>query len=385
VKTTALLLFFGCAVIAVPQTRMRESATGSVHLLQADFSALESKERRADLACNVAPVPAALGFGLKFETGYNVTVTLDGIDRDLHYVVISRITDLDHPAAPPVHFKQRVLVNAPPEPVRDREVFARFNGGLYVGRGRYQVDWLLRDSAGRVCTEFWTIDARLSDKHRHVQLHIPPGQVEAIESTDAALSDPPSSPFPGEDETSPRAIPVKLLINYSPGDGEALLEMLRAISRDSRVGDTSLVLFNLEQRRILLEQSGAPLDFPAIEASLQDFTPGVVDARVLSQQDGGLDPFLANLVHTEDSRATIFIGPANPTVQAKLAGDWDVPPNVFYLRYQPDPLQPAWNDVLDRIVRQSEGRRYSIQQPRDLLAAWSDIMARMSQPLPQSR
>jgi len=364
---------------------MGESASGSVHLLHADLSALESKERRTDLACDVQPVPAALGFELKFETGYNVTVTLDGIERDLRYVVISRITDLDRPDAPPVHFKQRILVSAPPEPVQDRAVLAHFTGGLYVGRGRYQVDWLLRDSGGRVCTNFWTIDARLSDKHGHVQLHIPPGHVESVEAAEAGLSDPPPSPFPGGDEASPRAIPVKLLINYSPGDGEALLEMLRAISGDPRVGDTSLVLFNLDQRRILLEQSGAPIDFPAIEAALKDFTAGVIDARVLSLQDGGLDPFLANLVHTEDSRAAIFIGPANPTVQTKLAADWDVPRNVFYLRYQPNPLQPAWNDVIDRIVRQSAGRRYSIQQPRDLLAAWSDIMTRMSQPLPQSR
>jgi hypothetical protein len=366
---------------------MRESASGSVHLLQADFSALESKDRRADLACEVEPVPAALGFGLKFETGYNVTVTLDGIERDIRYVVISRVTDLDRPEATPVHFKQRVLVSAPPEPVKDREVFARFTGGLYVGRGRYQVDWLLRDALGRVCTEFWTIDARLSDKHQHVQLHIPPGHVEAVESAEAGLPDLPPFPFPNEEQTdsSARAIPVKLLMNYSPGDGEALLEMLRAISRDPRVGDISLVLFNLDQRRVLLEQSGTPLDFPAIEAALKDFTPGVVDARVLSQQDGGLDPFLASLVRTDDARATIFIGTANPTMQTKLAADWDVPPNVFYLRYQPDPLQPAWNDVIDRIVRESEGRRYSIQKPRDLLAAWSDIMARMSQPLAQSR
>ena len=52
---------------------------GSVHLFNSDAAILEAGEVRKDLPCTVNINKPALGFDLKFHTGYDVTIPL----RDL--------------------------------------------------------------------------------------------------------------------------------------------------------------------------------------------------------------------------------------------------------------------------------------------------------------
>ena len=340
---------------------MRESASGTVLLNQNDFSVLESGEKRRDIACSVTPRRPALGFDLRLQSGYDVALTLEGsIASDL--MVIARVRPLAGDGKP-LHLYQRLRVPVPEGEEKERSFSGGFSGAFLVGEGKYAVDWLLRDVGGRYCADFWEFEVKSP-------LRISAGGWELA---------PLPEPFSEEPvEKAENGTAVKVLVNYEPSRQEQLLGMLRAMVRDSRVGTVSLAIFNLEQRKVLAKQER--VDFPKLQEALAGFQPGLVDAKVLSGADGGVERFLGELLDAPElgeAATVVFLG--TPTgVDDRLGVAWrSGQERMFYLRYQPDPWQTAWTDSIERAVQAARGKRYTIAHPKDLVTAWAEILQGM--------
>jgi hypothetical protein len=269
-------------------------------------------------------------------------------------------------------------------PIPDENSQGFFQGAFELGEGDYRIDWMMRDPAGLVCSQFWTIKAALPPKLADTALTLPPGAVRG-EDPDLFADEPPAQ--------KTEALPsVKVLLNYAPVDAAAadfrswdkaaLLSILRNISRDPKIGAISLTVFNLEQRRLLYRQPPSDrIDFPALGNGVQSLTPGAIEAKALTQS--GPD-FLHDLLNSEPEGspgAVIFVGPPGATEQPSnelLSVLRNLKAPVFYMNYNPDPVASPWADVIARSVQSSQGKRYTIHQPRDLLAAWPDIVSRIT-------
>jgi hypothetical protein len=189
---------------------------------------------------------------------------------------------------------------------------------------------------------------------------------------------------------------VKVMINFAPQnadsatlqplDTNALLSILRNISREPRIGKFSMVAFNMQEQRVIYRQNDASqIDFPALGQSLNSLSLGTVDLKRLSQKHGDTE-FLATLITKEMSGpeqpdAVIFAGPkvmldSSVSQDAlKEVGEPSYP--VFYMNYNLNPQANPWRDAIGNAVKYFKGAEYTISKPRDLFIAWSEIMSRI--------
>src|SRR5580658_1822567 len=262
-----------------------------------DVAIFEANEGRKDLPCNVTPRKADLGFDLRFHTGYDVTVPLNELEggNDVLSIVFRVVPDSDH--AHPYFFYQHILVPPLEGDVSGR---AALEGGFDLGEGSYHVDWLMRDRAERICSSSLDVAAALPARDRQMALFLPAGRI------DQSLIEPfVDDPALHRLASNPDPINIKVLVNFSPQSKEsaklqptdttALVSILKAIDRDSRVERVSLVAFNLQEQRVLYRQNQAEhIDFVALGKAIQDIKPGVVDLNRLAQKHGDRFPGLAH-------------------------------------------------------------------------------------------
>ena len=371
-------------VFARAQTLLPAASSGRVNMFSADNAVLDEKEPRKDIPCNVTPEKPILGFDMKFHAGYEVSVPMRELNGgDDLLTIIFRVT----PSARPdqaSYFTERVTVPKLDERAGGE---AYLEGSFIVGEGEYQIDWLMRDRAERLCSSYWTSNAVLSSREKPIQLSIQPDTVE------------PTDPEPFREETAvarrdSNGISVKILINFAPQhflasamgplDTAALVSILRSISRDSRVGKFSLVAFNVQDQRIIYRQDESDqIDFPALGESLSSIKLGTVDVSHLNQKHSDTD-FLTQLITNEMSHdrpdALIFAGPkvmmeeGVPADSVKALSE-DVSYPVFYMNYNSTPQANPWRDVIGAVVKRLKGYEYTISRPHDLWSAWSDIMS----------
>lgn len=202
---------------------------------------------------------------------------------------------------------------------------------------------------------------------------------------------------PVERDRSDSPVHVKAIVNFAPQNAAAsalrpaeistLVSILRAIARDPRVAGISLVVFNLQQQKVLYRQQLAPqIDFPALGRALRALDLGTTDLRRLAEKHEGAR-FLSSLIAAEvgglddGADAVVFAGP-------KLAMDDAVQPEtlkqlsavklpVFYMSYNLSPAPIPWRDTIGNAVKYLKGMEFSISRPRDLFFAWSEIMGRV--------
>ncbi|MGQ9632852.1 MAG: acetyltransferase [Bryobacteraceae bacterium] len=387
IPLTALLCW--AAAAAWGQVLLGGSSTdGQVRLIPTDLAVLELREPRNDLPCAVMPDKPALGFDLRLHSGYTVTVPLQELaGRGGLLSILFRVTPLDGQPRP-VYFIQRMRVPPIEEDARGQ---VQLEGSFDLGEGRYRVDWLMRDQMERVCASFWEIEASLNDNDRSISLVLPPGQVSETER-EFFTEEPPVERIQGE-----RLLNVKVLVNFAPDrpdaaamrpqDIRALVSILRALSREPRIGSFSLVAFNLHEQRVLYrQQMGTRIDFPALGQAVESMNPGTVSVRQLSERNPETQ-FLAELVREELSSggtdAVIFTGAKTlldqnvPGEALRAIGNIDYP--VFYLNYIWNPQEVPWRDAIGNIVRFFRGAEYTISRPRDLWRAIGDIVSRITE------
>jgi len=247
----------------------------------------------------------------------------------------------------------------------------------------------MRDRAERVCSYFWDIDASLPTRDKQMALDIPAGRVRPEDS------EPFKQEPPVERETAP--LNVKVVVNFAPQDSasatlhpldtNALLSILRNISREPRIGKFSIVAFNMQEQRVIYRQEDvSQIDFPALGKALTSLNLGTVDLKRLSQKHGDTE-FLSTLITKEIKEekdqpdAVIFAGPKvmldEGLSQDTLKQLSDVKLPVFYMNYNLNPQANPWRDAIGNAVKSLKGVEYTIQRPRDVFFSWAEIVGRL--------
>ena len=375
----------GLAVPAMPQTPLLGS-NGAVRINNSDVAVLETHEARKDLPCTVTPGKPELGFDFRFHTHYEVTLPLNDLaGSENQLTILFRVT----PAGKddPSFFVQRIHV---PQLNDDVKGDATLSGLVDLGEGNYHVDWLMRDRAERVCSFFWDSEAALPAKDRQMALTLPPGAVQETNSEQFAEEPPVNR------TQASQPLNIKVLVNFAPQnadspalrpiDTQALVTLLRQISREPQFGKFSLVAYNIQEQKVLYRQSSADrIDFPALGDAVQRIKLGTVDFQKLGQKHSEVE-FLSGLITKEMSGdhpdALIFAGPkimldeAVPEEQLKpFAADLDFP--VFYVNYNLNPQAVPWRDSIGHAIKLFKGTEYTITKPRDLWFSVSDLVSRI--------
>jgi len=388
--------WFVAAAITQPlpargQTLIAASAPNSrVNIFNTDLAVLEAGEVRKDLPCSVTPTKPAVGFDLRFHTGYEVTIPIKELAGGENLLsIIFRVERQDH-RDQPLYFVQRVRV--PDIEDDDAKGDAYLQGAFDVGEGQYHVDWLMRDRSERVCSSYWDSDAAILAKDRPMALAINPGSIQPA-AAEQFKEEPPVQRVSGETPLN-----VKVLVNFAPQnalsaalqpvDTSALVSILRSIVRDPHIGKFSLVAFNMQEQKVLYRQDRADrIDFPALGAALNNLNLGTVALKQLGDKHSDTD-FLTDLVRKEvvtssenHPDALIFAGPkvmldSNvPEDTLKEAGALEFP--VFYMNYNLNPQAVPWKDAISRTVKFFRGTEYTITRPRDLWFAVSEMVSRI--------
>jgi len=384
----AIPLLLGASSFARAQFLMPGSAPGGmVRLFTTDAAILESQEARKDLACVVTPTKPTLGFDLKFHAGYEVSIPLRELAGAENMLTMVFRVSPDNNRDEPVYFSQRMQV---PSIDDNAHGDAYLQGSFDVGEGKYHVDWLMRDRTERICSSYWDIEASLPPKDKQIALDIQPSVVQPTDR------EPFKQEPPVEREGREGPLNVKVMINFAPQnsqsatlqplDTNALVSILRSISREPRISKFSIVAFNMQEQRVVYRQElASQIDFPALGDALGSINLGTVDLKRLSQKHGETE-FLANLISgemkgQEAPDAVIFAGPkvmldsAVPLETLKGIGDLKFP--VFYMNYNLNPQAVPWRDAIGNAVKSLKGAEFTITRPRDLFFAWSEIMGRI--------
>lgn len=357
-------------------------------MFNTDMAVMEMREVRKDLPCTVTPTKTLLGFDLKFHSGYEVTVPLKELAGNENLLtIIFRVTPLDRKDEPSF-FVQRWKVPAVEEEAKGE---AFLQGAFDLGEGKYQVDWLMRDRAERVCSFYWDTEAQLNNREKQIEVGVPTSTARPTE-TEQFREEPAV-----QRNTKEEPIAVKLLVNFAPQnaksatlqpyDTSALVSMLRTISRDPRLHRFTVIAFNLQQQRVVYKQEeGDRIDFPKLGEALESLKLGTVDLKRLSQKRGETE-FLTELIRTEAGvnkehlDGLIFAGPkamleANVSQETlKEVGDPEFP--VFYLNYTLNPQATPWRDAIGTAVKFFKGQEYVISRPRDLWFSVTEIVNRI--------
>jgi hypothetical protein len=382
-----VLLLANCFLVCAQVSLDVPGPEGTARVLPTDWSVLETQEPRKDLPCSVEPLKPAVGFDLRFHSGYGVTVSLrDLAGKDNLLTMIFRVTP-ESPKGGPSYFVQRFRV---PPVEEDASGEAYLEGMFDLGEGQYHIDWLMRDRVDRLCSSYWDEDAILASKDKKLNLVLRPGAVEPTEF-ERFKDEPPVERARGE-----QPLNVKILVNFSPQDANSiafrpveiagLVSILRGISREPELTGFSVVAFNLQEQRVLYRQEYADrIDFPALGQALRTMRLGTVDLKRLGNKKGETE-FLANLIQQELGRedhpdALVFAGPKTlleedvPRDSLKEVGEVEYP--VFYMNFNLHPQNVPWRDAIGRAVRFFRGYEFTISKPRDLQAAVADMVAKV--------
>jgi len=359
----------------------------SVYLVNTDLAALESQTPRKDLPCEVKPADTTLGFDLRFHAGYDVTIPLKELAADDNVLnMLFRVTPLADPENP-VYFIQYVRV--PPLEKRANGE-STLSGVFDVGEGKYHVDWIMRDRSERICASFWDTKAEIPERDRGIEMGI---GAHAVEQSiqEQFLEDPPV-----ERTRGPR-LNVKMMVNFAPQkqtsaairpiDTQALVTLMRRITREPRVGKFSVVVFNIAEQRVVYRQSSEDrIDFPALGDAIRNIEPGAVNVKLLENKHGESE-FLTDLIKKEMAAsdhpdALVFAGPKYTVDEGTpendlrpVASSVDYP--LFYLNYNLVPQDYPWRDSIGRAVRVFNGKEFTISRPRDLWFSVAEMVDRI--------
>jgi len=374
-------------VRARAQMMMQGSGPGGVvRIFNTDMAILEAREARQDLPCVAVPLRSVLGFDMRFHSGFEVTVPLRELaGSDNLLSMVFRVVPKNHPEAV-AYFVHRVKVPAiQPDAKGDASLFGHFD----VGEGGYQVDWLMRDRAERVCSSFWDIEAQLPARDKDVVMNLAAGRIE--ESDREQFKDEPLV----ERSHSEPPLHVKVLVNFAPQnsssfalqpvDTNALTAILRSIAREPRILTFTVVAFSMQQQRVIYRQDNVEsIDFPSLGDAVNSLRLGTVDLRRLGEKNSDM-AFLMNLISQElapkeHPDAVIFAGPkvmldqSIPPEMLKQVGEIEYP--VFYMNYNFNPQANPWRDAIGNAVKFLKGSEYTISRPRDLFYAWKEIVSK---------
>ena len=352
--------------------------------LKSVFKAVEPQAGEKPLRCEVTPIKPSLNFGFRFQAGYVVRVPMNQYSGSGHgWAMLTRITP-EGGGRQPVYLTSGVPLPFVPKTKVELEV----GGGYLLGEGRYRVKWVMFDDADRVCRGSWRVDARLGRHERQVKLSMPRNTV--AEFSLRGRSDRKS----GADDAAPFRLTV--LLDAAPldpfrtrlraSDRVILLGLLSSLLERVPARSVRLVIFNLDQQKILLRQDVfAPNALDRVAQSLNGLELGRVDYHVLQNPHGHLD-LLAGLINQElhsetPSDVVVILGPATHYVdkvpEAALEESRGAVPQFFNFRFKPyfrgDLDLP---DSISLATAKVKGKTIVIRTPADFARAIEQIERR---------
>lgn len=351
-----------------------------------DREILSRPEPIKELDCELAAKSADIGIDLRYHAGYALAIPLRSLAGNGGYLVtVLRVTYLDGEPQHSTTFALHVPVPPIPEHAKGE---AHFTEEFAVGPGHYRVDWLTRNGPANGCSAHWQIDARLNPGLKQAPLALGPGEIQEA----------PPYPFQVQTPTVRRSrhpLDVKVLVNYSASDPSlamlsrkdvrSLTGILTAVTREPRFGRFSVVAFTTDLNRVIYRQpERAHIDFAALGKAVGKLPSGTVDFHQIETPNSSLR-FLAALLHAEFAEseampdAVIVIGSdaLGGRIEDKpLAAMVRCP--IFFLKYNPDPVDNPWHGVLARAIRTCHGLEYTITRPVDLGSALLDMRTRLN-------
>lgn len=379
-----------CLTASLADAQIFLNSTGkNARLVGTDEAVLEAGDPRTDLPCAVVHPKPILGFDLRFHARYEVTVPMRELAGSENLLsILFRVTPLDSAGKSTdsaTYFLQKLRV---PSIEEDAKGDAFLEGSFDVGEGKFKVEWLMRDRAERVCSDYWEAEAALPAKDHEMNLMIPPARI-AITEPEQFRDEPPVA------RQSGAGLQVKVLVNFAPQnarsatlqpfDTSALVSILRSISRDPRIARFSVVAFNMHDQKVLYKQENSEkIDFPAIGKALEHLKLGTVDVARLANKHGETE-FLEGLLKAElasvQTDAVIFAGPKalleHNVSQESLRGVGPLNVPVFYMNYNLTPQASPWRDSIGHAVKFLRGVEYTISRPRDLWYSVSEMVSQI--------
>ena len=384
----AAWLFAGLPAFA--QHLLRPSIQdGSIRIVNSDRAVLSSDDHRKDVPCLLTPFKPKLGFDLQFTAGYLATVPLKALaGRGNSLRILFRVEPLDGKGEKH-YFRDRYSV---PPIAKDAGGEAAIPGRFKLGAGRYRVDWLMRDQSEKVCSAHWEIECSLpgvieEQAGTRQPFTVGPNEVELF------LEEPPV-----QREKSDKLLYVKVLVNFTPTDSsevnlrpydlQNIISIVRAISREPRIGSFSFVGFNMQEERIIFEQQNVRrIDFPALGDAVESIDGGMIDFAQLRDEESGsrflTELFAKHLGPQEPAPdAVMIVGPKlmleKKISRRMLAENPQIRAPVFYLIYNTDPYVHPWRDAISSVLKLYRGLEYTISLPKDFGRAMKDMMGRVT-------
>jgi hypothetical protein len=334
------------------------------------------------LRCRVDHLPPRLSFSFKYWSGFEVTLSSDEVvgPEGNRLVTVFRVR-AKQPEGPWTYFFQdSVLPEVPP----NKKVDLWYGGGFFAGVGKYEVEWLLVERAGKVCRKSWTFSASGA---RNVEMATPPNTVTSVRLEDwAGFKATPDTK--GEVTVMLHAAPVmrrRYVTKLSPWDRTILLTSLKSVLDQVKVTRARVVVFDIDGRRELFRSADfRPRDYRRLFGVLERANFGTIDYATLAKGPPAGE-YLFGIVEKEIAAArgqpVIFLGPEMrpsnarlPERQAEVKLDAG---KMFYLCFPLSLADPE--DLIAKIVK-GKGKSFRLFYPQDLAAAIRQMNQRLTEP-----
>ena len=372
---------------STPAQELFESGPGTrLRFHSSDNAILSGDENRVDIGCSVEPQSPRLGFDLKYTAGYIVKVPAAAVSPSGERLrVLFRVRSLDGGNSEPVYFRQ-VFDLAPN--VADGGGTAVFPGRYVVGPGRYEVDWLMRNLQGRVCSAHWRTRAP-TPGHTGRLAAAATANLIAPHREDTFGAEPPVLRSSGLGA----GLHVELLVNLAPLDRDrfrldpyeidSVMGMLRSLHREPSIGLFSLTIFHTYDRQIVYSTAQQThLDFEAIGEAIEAMPVGVVDVDALADAEGD-KLFLAEVLSGAlgpggGSRdAVVVLGPKvdrEARLEENMLAAAEASAPLFQFAYNRNPRSYPWPGAIESALRPYGLTLYSVTSPRDFSRALEGLL-----------
>jgi len=325
------------------------------------------------LACRLDPRQPVMNFSFRYQAGYTVVFPMRQFPPAVVEVLdITRVTSRDN--GEHFYFVQRSAVPAAP---RSRNLYAELGGGFFVGEGRYDVDTMVLDQAGRRCYKHWGFKLNLNNSEREMAQLIETNTVEPLVLAwrDTSQRERPYgvtvflhlAPF------SPRSVTMNLF------DETMLITTLRSLFDATPFHETGVRAISLHQQRELLHVPELDRNtFYELSTTMENLEVGTVELSALANPRGYID-MLRDMVNEELASETppdaiVFIG-SSSRYTLNFPRDLIEPADggstkFFYFQLSRFQLRRyRTNDSLAKLTRRMGGEIFQISNPKQFANA----------------
>lgn len=372
--------FLALATTAPAQVIMRPS-----RFPPALKQALDHPRLAQTLKCQVTAIKPALNFSFRFQAGYIASVPLKQYSGPGHaWVLVTKITP-EAPDPQPVYLVTTATLPDIPKTNQQGEM----GGGYLLGEGRYGVEWTLFDDTKRICQKRWTINVALTAGERKVKTVMPPNTIGELSLRGSAYT------RPAKDDVRP--IRLTIFLHAAPlsprrtklrpgGDALVLLSGLSSLLERVPSPSVRLVVFNMDQRKVLFRQESFALEsLDQVAQSINGLELGLVDYQILKNRRTSAD-FLAALINQElaapdQSEIALFLGPASRFVdKVPLASLEEKRSSPYFFQFQFEPPfrrgGDGFPDTISQTIGKLKGKTIVVHTPGDFAKAIDQLERR---------